>query len=263
VESKLREDPMMDYLRAEQTARHNILKNPVKMKDIRKAALLEKLKKATKKMKKDKKKKDKKKDKKKNPESGSDNETQGAAGESAGDRVKISDAMVQKYGLIIHNSKSNAVRTVPARSRSKSPVASSEKKYTSRARSRSNSPVARNHKKPEINRNSKVKQNYNSNNSRKRSKPLTEEEKAKKLAEMMADGEKHDKDEFENLLKARKKAKQEEDEYKKRTGKEESADFIRKMNKEVYSSNLETMEDRLKKYQHYRQKGNIDRHDFA
>jgi len=49
VESKLREDPMMDYLKAEQQARHNILKNPVKMKDIRKAALLEKLKKATKK----------------------------------------------------------------------------------------------------------------------------------------------------------------------------------------------------------------------
>jgi len=64
AENRLREDPMMDFLRAEQGQRHQILKNPVKMQSIRKAALIQKLKKATKKMKKSQKKKKDKKDKK-------------------------------------------------------------------------------------------------------------------------------------------------------------------------------------------------------
>jgi hypothetical protein len=109
----------------------------------------------------------------------------------------------------------------------------------------------------------KPNSNNQSNGRRERPKPLSEAERARKLAEMMADGDKHDKEAFENLLKARKKDKKEQEEYEARTGKEESATFIRKMNKEVYNNSEETVEDRLKKYQHYRQKGNLDRHDFT
>jgi len=93
----------------------------------------------------------------------------------------------------------------------------------------------------------------------KPNRKLTAEEKAEKLRRMMEDGEAHDKEQFEKALQARRVDQKEEQEFLSRGDPEHKANFINKMNKEVYAGGLESMEDRLKKYQHYRQKGNVER----
>jgi len=105
VESRLREDPMMEIMRVEQKERHQILKNPVKMQNIRKAALLDKLKKATKKMKKSHKKakKTKKKREHRDRSSSSEKEEQDKPNQPRVDdrsSLKVSAEVVSKYGLI-------------------------------------------------------------------------------------------------------------------------------------------------------------------
>jgi outer membrane phospholipase A len=75
TETRMREDPMMAFMRAEQDERSAIIKNPVKMKKLKEnAKLLKELKKAAKAAKKSKKKS--KKSKRKRDASSSDSESE-------------------------------------------------------------------------------------------------------------------------------------------------------------------------------------------
>ena len=56
--------------------------------------------------------------------------------------------------------------------------------------------------------------------------------------------------------------KEEEDYLARGDPNEEKATFIKDMNKNLYNNDKETLEGRLGKYKHYRQKGNSDRHSF-
>ena len=78
----------------------------------------------------------------------------------------------------------------------------------------------------------------------------------------------------ERMLTARREAKKEDEDYKSRlvvddavdngSGKKylKTATFIKQLNKEIYDTENVSVADRLKKYSHYRQKGNIDEQSF-
>jgi len=80
---------------------------------------------------------------------------------------------------------------------------------------------------------------------------------------MMADGEKHDKESFERMLKAKKKDEKEEKELLSRPASPtHQAKFLTKINKSLYLDSGESLQDRLEKNKHYRQKGNTEMHKF-
>mmetsp|Transcript_33438 Transcript_33438/g.46799 ORF Transcript_33438/g.46799 Transcript_33438/m.46799 type:complete len:82 (-) Transcript_33438:113-358(-) len=71
---------------------------------------------------------------------------------------------------------------------------------------------------------------------------------------MQDDAEAHEDSKLERVRKAKEKAIQEERDEKKKHSNASDASFIRKMNKTIYSGK-EDLQERLKKHQHYRQKG--------
>jgi len=86
---------------------------------------------------------------------------------------------------------------------------------------------------------------------------LTREERLAKLREMQDDAEAHEDAKLDRVRKAKKRAMKEEKEDKSKRNKSpeaSSASFIRQMNKQIYSGR-ESLEERLKKNKHYRQKG--------
>jgi len=111
-------------------------------------------------------------------------------------------------------------------------------------------------------REEKEKQRYHRKPAGSHTKQMSAEEKAQKLAEMMADGERHDADATARYVQHQAKEKQEEQAYFQREEHaEKKASFISSMNKDVYSGK-ESVEDRLKKYSQYRQKGATEDHSF-
>jgi len=95
-------------------------------------------------------------------------------------------------------------------------------------------------------------------------KRLSAEEKQQKLNEMMADAEVHEKVAFERAIHARRTDAHEERQYFARdTSPSRKAGFISDLNKAVYfSSNTDSLEDRIQKFKHHRQKGNVEHHEF-
>lgn len=92
---------------------------------------------------------------------------------------------------------------------------------------------------------------------------MTEEERQKRLREMMSDAETHDQAALMRVKQHNSTEQQEENEYKARAkSPERRAEFIENMNKKLYASGEESIEDRLSKYKHYRQKGNTEYHSF-
>jgi len=78
----------------------------------------------------------------------------------------------------------------------------------------------------------------------------------------MADAEQHDEDARSRYRKSKIEEKKEVDEVGKRESPTHSARFIKDLHKGLYNSGEESVEDRLKKYRHYRQKGNVEDHAF-
>jgi hypothetical protein len=77
-----------------------------------------------------------------------------------------------------------------------------------------------------------------------------------KLKEMENDAEAHEDAKLERLRDAGIRQKKEEQEELGRKANASEASFIQDMNKNLYSADgNEDLEGRLKKYQHYRQKG--------
>mmetsp|Transcript_33307 Transcript_33307/g.61929 ORF Transcript_33307/g.61929 Transcript_33307/m.61929 type:complete len:455 (-) Transcript_33307:457-1821(-) len=89
---------------------------------------------------------------------------------------------------------------------------------------------------------------------RRPKRKLTREERLAKLREMQEDAEAHEDAKLDRVRKAKKQAMKEEAMDKDRESEAQNASFIKKMNKEVYGGS-ETLQERLKKHQHYRQKG--------
>lgn len=93
-------------------------------------------------------------------------------------------------------------------------------------------------------------------------KGLSQEELQKRLEAMKNDAEEHEKSAIERVRRQREEEKREAEELRARpVGEEHKAAFLEDMATKVYSGK-ETVEDRLKKYAHYRQKGNIEEHGF-
>lgn len=92
---------------------------------------------------------------------------------------------------------------------------------------------------------------------------MTEEERKQKLADMQGDAEVHEKDALERLVAHRKLVKQEDEAFtaKDRSGDSDKASFIKDMNKDLFNEGS-SLEQRLQKNRHYRQKGSTDNHKF-
>eukprot|EP00002_Diphylleia_rotans_P003935 TRINITY_DN1280_c0_g1_i3.p1 TRINITY_DN1280_c0_g1~~TRINITY_DN1280_c0_g1_i3.p1 ORF type:complete len:140 (-),score=37.53 TRINITY_DN1280_c0_g1_i3:60-479(-) len=93
---------------------------------------------------------------------------------------------------------------------------------------------------------------------------MSEEEKAKRLADMMVDADLHES--TRRTMQAKEdeyvEAKQKEDDAARKQEQEEGfvqAKFIRDINKKIYMENdTETLEDRLRRNRHYIERGTKD-----
>jgi len=84
-----------------------------------------------------------------------------------------------------------------------------------------------------------------------------------KLDAMSSAAQKHDAEAIQRMKDARAKDAAELAEIQQRGAPDSNpAKFVEEMNKKLYTSGEENIEDRLKKYSHYRQKGNTEHHSF-
>lgn len=94
---------------------------------------------------------------------------------------------------------------------------------------------------------------------------MTQEEREAKLKEMMSDAKTHEDQSFERALASRRRDEKESDEMAARATKDSEADkasFIKDMNKNLYASGKESLEERIGKLKHQRQKGSTEMHSF-
>ncbi len=145
-------------------------------------------------------------------------------------------------------------------SRSRSRSRSRGRRYRRRRRSDSRSPERRGRRDR---RGSDARNddyhNHRGNGARSQQRPpkrrkLTLEERQAKLNEMQADAQVHEDAKLERVRANARQQKLEAEEDSERKADASHASFIKDMNKNLYSGK-ETLEARLKKYQHYRQKG--------
>lgn len=330
AENRIREDPLTAIMKAEQLERQRVLKNPIKMREIRERTkeeqrLLEKLMKEAKKRKKRDKKAKKKRSRSRSRSSSSSpsrsrsrSRSRSPAPSSSSSSSSFSSsspapadpatAAQRRYGLILPSSVTAALGSNVAasqqqqqqRGRSRSPPRRGRDRSRSRSRSREReSDRGRSRRSRSRDRDRGRGRRRSRSRSRERERDststsssssrfevrlserkarilaanpppqrtgplkLSEEERQRRLAEMMAAGEQHDALQREKLAKEREKAKKEEEEYLQRAGDERKASFIHQLNASIYTgSSSETVEDRLNKYRHYRQKGNVEHHEF-
>ena len=85
---------------------------------------------------------------------------------------------------------------------------------------------------------------------------LSEEEKRKRLEEMMTDAKVRDETRHKQVQIDMAKERKEEEEAQ--MGDPEAPSFLVKMNSKVYGSDEATVEERLRRNVHYRLKGDIE-----
>lgn len=84
----------------------------------------------------------------------------------------------------------------------------------------------------------------------------------------MEDADTHDQLALKNLKEAVVEKEKEKKEYRNRNSDPKDADsntkaaFLQDLNKDLYVMTEESLENRLKKYSNYRQKGAVDEHRF-
>jgi len=245
--NKLRDDPLVSMRRLEKETKENIEKNPVQMQMI-----LEKLKTEEKFRKKF------KKELKKLSLAEKDNWVEKGKSTTAG-----SEKGKQEKSADEHNSISDRSTSHHYKVRDQDKSASSTSTYShhdhSSYNNNSKDSSHENHKDINNSKDGHSSGHHNDNNryhSRRPSvKQISEEERKRKLEEMMRDAEVNEEQKLKRLkTKQEEDAKEEEDNQAKvHRGREFIPSFIDHANKQAYAS--VTVEERITSRKHYRQKG--------
>jgi len=240
--AKVKDDPLLVIRQQEQQALKSIITNPLKMKKIKESKDVQKLLKKIKKQDK----KDKKEKKKKQQQEESSRSA------STSNDLDNNTATTERGASQEDNKKEEPTNRKRSRSRSRSPRRhrdsnrdshrDSHSRRDRRSRSRSRSPQDHKFTRPNGNGQSNNRGGY-------RGKPrISEEDRQRRLAEMVSDANKHEEQRYKRIRKDK------EEDLASDPSKNDHPEFIDQMNAGVYTGSHETLEDRINRNIHFIQR---------